>query len=153
MGSSAQLDRDGHLLAAILNAEPTAERRLKATYVPHLGTLVVERDQAVRRLIFEENRRLYEENRAKDKAVAAERPTEKAPARQEQRLPTVSELCSIYRPLVEQLQEPFLLTQLFEKSKEMDLPHPHLSIKSLQEADVLVARGDGTFTWNQQKAL
>lgn len=93
------------------------------------------------------------ENRAKDKAVAAERPTEKAPARQEQRLPTVSELCSIYRPLVEQLQEPFLLTQLFEKSKEMDLPHPHLSIKSLQEADVLVARGDGTFTWNQQKAL
>jgi hypothetical protein len=93
------------------------------------------------------------ENRTKDKAVAAERPTEKAPARQEQRLPTVSELCSIYRPLVEQLQEPFLLTQLFEKSKEMDLPHPHLSIKSLQEADVLVARGDGTFTWNQQKAL
>lgn len=93
------------------------------------------------------------ENRTKDKAVAAERPTEKAPARQEQRLPTVSELCSIYRPLVEQLQEPFLLTQLFEKSKEMDLPHPHLSIKSLQEADVLVARGDGTFNWNQQKAL
>jgi len=69
MGSSAQLDRDGHLLAAILNAEPTAERRLKATYVPHLGTLVVERDQAVRRLIFEENRRLYEENRAKDKIL------------------------------------------------------------------------------------
>jgi len=93
------------------------------------------------------------ENRTKDKAVAAETPKEKAPARQEQRLPTVSELCSIYRPLVEQLQEPFLLTQLFEKSKEMDLPHPHLSIKSLQEADVLVARGDGTFTWNQQKAL
>ncbi|MBW2439998.1 MAG: OadG family protein [Deltaproteobacteria bacterium] len=93
------------------------------------------------------------ENRTKDNAVAAERPTKKAPARQEQRLPTVSELCSIYRPLVEQLQEPFLLTQLFEKSKEMDLPHPHLSIKSLQEADVLVARGDGTFTWNQQKAL
>ena len=93
------------------------------------------------------------ENRTKDKAVAAERPTEKAPARQEQRLPTVSELCSIYRPLVEQLQEPFLLTQLFEKSKEMDLPHPHLSIKSLQEANVLVARGDGTFNWNQQKAL
>jgi Na+-transporting methylmalonyl-CoA/oxaloacetate decarboxylase gamma subunit len=93
------------------------------------------------------------ENRSQDKAVAAETPKEKAPARQEQRLPTVSELCSIYRPLVEQLQEPFLLTQLFEKSKEMDLPHPHLSIKSLQEANVLVARGDGTFTWNQQKAL
>ena len=92
------------------------------------------------------------ENRNKDKAVAAETPQEKAPAPQGQRLPTVSELCSIYRPLVEQLQEPFLLTQLYEKTKEMDLPHPHLSIKSLQEADVLVYQGDGTFTWNKQKA-
>jgi hypothetical protein len=34
----------------------------------------------------------------------------------------------------------------------MDLPHPHLSIKCLQEADILVAQGDGTFTWNKQKA-
>ena len=92
------------------------------------------------------------ENRNKDKAVAAETPQEKALAPQGQRLPTVSELCSIYRPLVEQLQEPFLLTQLYEKTKEMDLPHPHLSIKSLQEADVLVYQGDGTFTWNKQKA-
>ncbi len=92
------------------------------------------------------------EGRKKDTAVAAKAPQETASARQEQRLPTVSELCSIYRPLIEQLQEPFLLTQLFEKTKEMDLPHPHLSIKSLQEADVLIAQGDGTFTWNKQKA-
>jgi hypothetical protein len=92
------------------------------------------------------------DNRKQDKAVAADTPQEKAPATREQHLPTVSELCSIYRPLVEQLQEPFLLTQLFEKTKEMDLPHPHLSIKSLQEADVLVYQGDGTFTWNKQKA-
>ncbi len=92
------------------------------------------------------------DNRKKDKAVAAKAPKEEAPAPREQHLPTVSELCSIYRPLVEQLQEPFLLTQLFEKTKEMDLPHPHLSLKCLQEANVLVAQGDGTFTWNQQTA-
>ena len=67
-------------------------------------------------------------------------------------LPTPSELTSIYRPLVEQLKEPFQLIQLFEKTKEMNLPHPHLSIKSLQEADILVAQGDGTFIWNKQKA-
>jgi hypothetical protein len=30
----------------------------------------------------------------------------------------------------------------------MDLPHPHLSIQRLQEAGILVAQGDGTFTWN-----
>jgi len=81
-------------------------------------------------------------------------PSEKieGPAYQEHRLPTARELVSIYRPLVEQLKAPFPLVQLFEKTKEMDLPHPHLSIKSLQEADILVAQGDGTFTWNKQKA-
>ena len=81
-------------------------------------------------------------------------PSEKIerPAYQEPHLPTDKELVSIYRPLVEQLKAPFPLVQLFEKTKEMDLPHPHLSIKSLQEADVLVAQGDGTFTWNKHKA-
>jgi len=34
----------------------------------------------------------------------------------------------------------------------MDLPHPHLSIKYLQEAGVLVPQGDGTFTWDKQNA-
>jgi len=92
------------------------------------------------------------ENRNKKKASRVAPPEDKAPALQEQRLPTVSELCSIYRPLVEQLKEPFQLIQLHEKTKEMDLPHAHLSIKCLQEADILVAQGDGTFTWNKQKA-
>ena len=65
-------------------------------------------------------------------------------------LPTVHELASIYRPLVEQLKEPFELSQLHEVSKKMNLPHPHLSIKCLREAEILVNQGDGTFTWNKQ---
>ena len=77
---------------------------------------------------------------------------DKAPAHQDLRLPTAAELCSIYRPLVDQLKEPFQLVQLYEKTKAMDLPHPHLSIKCLQEADILVAQGDGTFIWDKQKA-
>ncbi len=95
------------------------------------------------------------ENRSKylngDKKQAPSKKIE-GPAYQEHHLPTAKELVSIYRPLVEQLKAPFPLVQLFEKTKEMDLPHPHLSIKSLQEADILVAKGDGTFTWNKQKA-
>jgi len=70
-------------------------------------------------------------------------------AYRERRLPTVDELVSIYRPLVEQLSEPFDLVQLYEKSNQMDLPHPNLSINRLREAEVLVAQGDGTFTWNK----
>ncbi len=92
------------------------------------------------------------ENRGKKQARPEEPPKDKGPAFRETRLPTASELCSIYRPLVAQLKEPFQLAQLYEKTKIMDLPHPHLSIKCLQEADILVARGDGTFIWNKQKA-
>jgi len=70
-------------------------------------------------------------------------------AYRERRLPTVDELASIYRPLVEQLSQPFDLVQLYEKSNQMDLPHPNLSINRLREANVLVAQGDGTFTWHK----
>ena len=81
-----------------------------------------------------------------------EKKSTKAAAPVQHRLPSVKELASIYRPLVEQLQQPFDLLQLFEISNKMDLPHPHLSIKYLQQAGVLVPQGDGTFTWNNQKA-
>ena len=64
------------------------------------------------------------ENRNQKQASPAEPPEDKAPAFREQRLPTAQELCS----------------------------HAHLSIKCLQEADILVAQGDGTFIWNKQKA-
>ena len=91
-------------------------------------------------------------NGKKKQARSEDRSKSTAPVVKENRLPTVNELTSIYRPLVEQLKEPFQLIQLFEKTKEMKLPHAHLSIKSLQEADILVAQGDGTFTWNKLKA-
>jgi len=87
------------------------------------------------------------------KQVQTEGPkTIKAPVSIQRRLPSVKELASIYRPLVEQLKQPFVLLQLFEISNKMDLPHPHLSIKYLQEAGVLVPQGDGTFTWDKQNA-
>ena len=88
----------------------------------------------------------------KIQAQIEEPKTIKAPVSVSHHLPTVKELVSIYRPLVEQLKQPFDLIQLFEISNKMDLPHPHLSIKYLQEAGVLVPQGDGTFTWDKQKA-
>jgi len=82
---------------------------------------------------------------------SSETPKPKGPVYKVPQLPTVNDLISIYRPLVEQLKEPFELPQLFEISNKMDLAHPHLSIKQLWDADVLIAQGDGTFTWNKQK--
>ena len=88
----------------------------------------------------------------KEAPVPSAAPKIQAADYKSRQLPSVTDLISIYRPLVEQLAEPFQLVQLFEKTKEMNLPHAHLSIKSLQEADILVAQGDGTFTWNKLKA-
>ena len=91
-------------------------------------------------------------NRYKKQDQIEEPKTIMTPVPVQRHLPSVKELTSIYRPLVEQLKQPFDLLQLFEISNKMDLPHPHLSIKYLQAAGVLVPQGDGTFTWDKQKA-
>ena len=91
-------------------------------------------------------------DRLKKRALAAKEEKHDAPIYRESRLPAAGELASTYRPLVEKLKEPFELSQLFEIAKKMDLPHPHLSIQRLQEADILVAQGDGTFIWDNLKA-
>ena len=70
---------------------------------------------------------------------------------EERHLPEVDELIRTYSLLAEKLKEPFKLSELFEIANQADMPHPHLSIQRLQEADVLVAQGDGTFTWNKLK--
>jgi len=90
-------------------------------------------------------------DRFKKKASAAGEEDTDVPIYKERRLPAVDELANTYRPLVEKLKEPFQLSQLFEIANKMELPHPHLSIQRLQEADILVAQGDGTFTWNNLK--
>ena len=91
-------------------------------------------------------------NRHKKQAQIEEAKPIKAPVPIQRHLPSVADLTSIDRPLVEQLNQPFDLLQLFEISNKMDLPHPHLSLKYLQQAGVLVPQGDGTFTWDNQKA-
>ncbi len=80
---------------------------------------------------------------------AVKAPKVAAPAIKTARLPSVDDLIPIYRPLVEQLDDPFELSQLYEISQKMDLAHPHLSIRQLWEANVLISQGDGTFTWNK----
>jgi hypothetical protein len=72
---------------------------------------------------------------------------------EERHLPPVDELASTYRPLVEKLQRPFKLSELHKIANQMDLPHPHLSIQRLQEAEILIIDDDGTFTWNEQKEI
>ena len=108
-------------------------------------TFVISRIHKILKLWEEREKYL---DRFKKKAPAVEGDESEVPIYKERRLPAVDELANTYRPLVEKLKEPFVLSQLFEIANKIDLPHPHLSIQRLQEADILVAQGDGTFTWN-----
>lgn len=54
---------------------------------------------------------------------------------------------TIYIALTESLGENFNLIDLHRKSKEIGLPHPHLSINRFREAGILVSVGDGRFYW------
>lgn len=51
------------------------------------------------------------------------------------------------KPLVAELGESFDLTNLYELANNGELPHVHLSIRSLRESGVIVPAGDGRFVW------
>ena len=54
---------------------------------------------------------------------------------------------TIFIALTEGLGEDFNLIDLHRKSKELGLPHPHLSINRFRDAGILVSVGDGRFSW------
>jgi hypothetical protein len=56
----------------------------------------------------------------------------------------------VYKKLVEQLGPSFQLSELYAVSNKHGFPHPHLTIKSLREAGILVPQGDGVFSWKQE---
>jgi hypothetical protein len=62
----------------------------------------------------------------------------------------IMETATRYKQLVEQLGPSFQLSDLYAVSFKHGLPHPHLSIKSLREAGILVPQGNGVFSWNQE---
>lgn len=63
----------------------------------------------------------------------------------------IHETARLYEPLIEQLNDPFQLVDLYRLSRDKGFPHPHLTITKFQQANILVSRGDGFFSWNQQQ--
>lgn len=54
---------------------------------------------------------------------------------------------TIYVSLTEELGRSFTLIDLHKKSKELGIPHPHLSINRFRDAGILISSGEGRFTW------
>jgi hypothetical protein len=54
-----------------------------------------------------------------------------------------------YRDLAEDLGDAFELQQLYQRAAAEELPHVHLTIRSLREQGYLVADDNGQFSWKK----
>ena len=122
-----------------------------------LGAGIVFSGLAVLSLVISQIPRVLQffENKGKPESVAVAEPKaqeKKKSVTTVKRLPEPKELVSIYRPLVEGLEEPFQLALLYEQAAKMNLPHTHISISRLREAGVLAFQGEGAFVWNKELA-
>ena len=61
----------------------------------------------------------------------------------------IKEAARYYSHLIEDLDQPFELTRLYEISQQKGFPHPHITISNFRQANILVPAGDGLFTWSQ----
>lgn len=60
----------------------------------------------------------------------------------------ITETAALYQPLVDQLGPTFELKDLYRRAADVDLPHPHITIRCLREAGILKSEGGGLFHWN-----
>jgi hypothetical protein len=54
-----------------------------------------------------------------------------------------------YQPLTDELGDSFPLAELYRIFETEDLPHPHLTITALREAEYLLPAGEGLFCWKK----
>ena len=55
----------------------------------------------------------------------------------------------LYQPLTAELGDSFPLAELYRIFERENLPHPHLTISALREAEYLLPSGDGLFIWKK----
>lgn len=66
------------------------------------------------------------------------------------RLPDdILETAQIYQPLIDKLEQPFKLVDLYQIAEKNSFPHPTLTVSRFREAGILLNEGEGLFTWNK----
>ena len=63
----------------------------------------------------------------------------------------IKEVARLYEPIIHELGEPFELADLYRLTQLRDLPHPHLTISCLRQAEFLISEGEGLFVLNKKK--
>ncbi len=61
----------------------------------------------------------------------------------------ISETAAIYQQLIDRLEQPFELKDLYRVAEENNFPHPVLTVSRFREAGILKQAGEGVFIWNE----
>ncbi len=63
----------------------------------------------------------------------------------------INEIAAIWAPLVEQLDDPFLLADLYKLAVKNGFPHPHMTIQRLRQENILVPAGNRMFRFQYER--
>ena len=61
----------------------------------------------------------------------------------------ILETAKIYQALIDKLEQPFELRDLYEVAAQNNFPHPILTVNRLRGAEILISEGEGLFIWNR----
>lgn len=61
----------------------------------------------------------------------------------------ITETAEIYQMLIDKLEQPFELKDLYQLAGQNDFPHPILTVTRLREAGILTSESEGLFIWNK----
>lgn len=64
----------------------------------------------------------------------------------------INEMAAMWSPLIEKLDDPFLLADLYKLAAENDFPHPHLTISRLRYENILAPVENQRFTFKYERA-
>lgn len=61
----------------------------------------------------------------------------------------ILETAKIYQMLIDKLEQPFELSDLYQVAVQNNFPHPILTVSRLRDAEILISEGEGLFIWNR----
>ena len=61
----------------------------------------------------------------------------------------ILETAKIYQMLIDKLEQPFELRDLYQVAEQNNFPHPILTVSRFRDAGILIREGEGLFIWNR----
>jgi len=61
----------------------------------------------------------------------------------------ILETAKIYQMLIDKLEQPFELRDLYQVAEQNNFPHPILTVSRLRDDGILIREDEGLFIWNR----